>query len=404
MDRMCSMCSGYFRTKYKGKTPKCPSCVAYEKKRQKACDLVAGALKRWRERKITSLFVVAESGDDVSTIARLLKQPLYSRLLVAATPEMMREFPTRYELTSFRYYMPGSLLSMLCARHNPTMPIPPTFPKLLRILLAASPRAVSPSSTMWMHPINFLCRGDPLYKECRRVLLDDMYWGPVIHAVLPDIDRMRYVLLARILRKHDVHGDGEIFKLISLFLPPVFKNNSAEFHYCTVREMADDLGIAITEELWTEVTLNVMSTLMSQAMDTYVSPTALRMLEYNSPDFYELDGVVGVPEIRSSGRVCKSLAFSKNLQVGISKAIRERRVHVEGPVSSAMLGVRHPCSVAMTKTQFTELKTAVETANMDQTANIDGIYSSWLTIRDDTAVEEAERGRQYDDVADPDWW
>jgi hypothetical protein len=402
-DHACFVCGNIFRSRYLGRSPKCQACFARERRVNYCQELLGGALRRWRERKISHLIHEAEASD-VSAIVRLLKTPDYLRLLQTATPELMREVQDD-QMTSFRAYIPASLLSTLCARINPNTPIPATLPVLIRPMLAALSTILYPPSTdlgsqdlgLWTHPVNFLCRGDPLFKECRAALLGDLRWGPDIHALLPHEIQETYVLLITILCKNNVHVEG-IFQSIIAFFPPVVRNTSSRFAFKTVLEIAEDLGAMITQALWEEVTLSMLSTLMSMETGEHVHPTQLATLDFRYPDFFELEGVAGVPERRSSGRACLSLAFVEHHAQNIQqRMIMERIVTVQN-VSAASLGLPSPSKVATTKQQYQDLKDVAQAAD----PNSVGIYSNWLKIHDDTAIEEARRGpaADFDDILD----
>lgn len=127
----------------------------------------------------------------------------------------------------------ASLLSTLCARLDPCQSIPQHFVQLIQTVVVACPQAVVPDSLWtWTHPMNFLCRGDPLFTQCRDVMLKDIRWSPDIHPLLPREVQLCYVLLARIPWKHEVTEEGEILRCIASFLPPVVTNQRSKAVSC----------------------------------------------------------------------------------------------------------------------------------------------------------------------------
>lgn len=333
-------------------------------------------------------------------IVGLLKRPDYHRLLHVATSQLMDEIPTGHEFTSYRAYVPASLVETLCARVNPNTRIPIYFPVLLRPLLAALPSALYPDVTHhhWTHPADSLCRGDPLFNECCAILLGDAQWAPDIHSLLPIETQQTYVLLARILWKNQVHAAEGIFQKISTFLPPVILNTSKNLTHRTVLEISEGLGALITEELWSEVTLRELSGLMSYVTDEYISPAQLPMLHFGYPDVFELQGVMGVPELRTSGQACLSIAFETNISRRVSDMIKERIVHVENEFAVKSLGLTVPSKVAMTTQQRSDLTDVTTNSDPDS----EGIHSAWLQIQDDTRVEEVLNPTFAEDI--PDRW
>lgn len=395
--RACSICNSAFETRYRGREPKCRACMEHERRVSDAEMVIGDLLRRWRERKVSHLMHEARV-NNVSSIVRLLKKSDYLRLLQTATPELIREVPDE-GLTSFRAYFPASLISTLCARINPNTRIPAELLVLIRPMLAALPSILYPPSPdfthgHWTHPVNFLCRGDPLFNQCRAALLDDLRWGPDVHSLLPEEIQETYILLAKILWKNYIQ---DAFESIIAFMPPVIQNTSSNFVYKTVFEIAEDLGVKTTQSLWEEVTLRMISTIMSQETGTYVSPSQLRMLDFRYPGFFELEGVAGVPELRSSGSARISVAFEPHHARLIGKMIRERIVTVQNVSALKALGLAAPTKVAMTEQQLRDIKSVAEQA---ADSNNDGIYSPWLTIDDFTAVDDAHEGPQFDDLPD----
>lgn len=392
---VCLLCNTYFLSTYKGKTPKCRDCIERDRQIERAKESIGKLLCRWREHKISNLVKMANE-NDTSSIVSLLKQPDYIRLLQEATPELMREVPC-CEMTSFRAYSNASLLSTLCARVDPNKSIPASLLVLIRFAVAALPTVLYPHITSlsgeWTHPVNFLCRGDPLFKQCRAALLDDVKWSPDIHPLLPNELKSKYVFLIKILRRNNIHT-GDISELICSFLPPVINNQSSEYAFQTILEIADDSSAKITQDLLEEITLSTIAAIMSLETGENIYPALLRNLNDTYPGFFELEGVAKVPELRMSGNVCPSIAFATNHRFEIDKIIKKRIVSIGNQLALNALGLSSPCKVAMTTQQFNLLKSTLEVAGPY-------MYKNWLVIHDETAVEEAWNGSDMDVDLDP---
>ena len=402
MQRKCVTCSTIFNTTYKGRVPTCRACRLEEERIEAARYVIAGVLRHWRERKIARLMIEAAKLA-VPAIVCLLKQPTYARLLKAATPELIREVPdnTDNQLTSFKSYVNGSLLATLCARFCAGSPIPPSLLLQICLVVAAEPSVLHQDATHnWHHPLDFLPRGDPLFQQCKEAMLEDVRWTPDIHSLLPGRVKQSYHILARILWRHNVHIE-HIFKHICSFLPPLVRNRSSDLIFQTTLEIANGLGVKITQALWEEVTLSTIATLVSSDAGTYVAPGQLGALDWNFPGFFELNGVAGVPELRTSGKTCRSIAFAKRHAESIFMDAKKAVVDIKNTLALEALGLPNQCRVAMTKEQQHSLRAIASAGDASSSESC----KDWLVINDRTGVDEACEGIQLEEeFNDLDLW
>lgn len=106
-----------------------------------------------------------------------------------------------------------------------------------------------------------------------------------------------------------------------------------------------------------------------------------------------------MPELRTSGNPCLSVAFANYHVVELAKWIKKRISSVENASVLSALGLSSKCQIAMTEQQLRSLK---DIAAVTDRSN-DGTHRDWLCIQDDTAVDRAHRGAVVDEEA-PDPW